>query len=486
MVSLSFLAVALAQASAPPLECVVFGGGPARSSNQIAIESNVRYVRDLVPQGTRQRTLFADGNPASKTVQFESKTSATARLIQFLFGAGPSAGPPLLEYRPTLLKAVDAPLTAEQINTTFSTLKASESKTPLLLYFTGHGSPGLQTSAALNPYDNNVFDLWKGETLSTKQLSRYVQQLPKDRPVTLLMVQCFSGSFGNVLFQEGNPTGAYIPNKLCGFFATTKEREAAGCTPEVREENYRDFTTYFVAALTGKSRLGKKHEQPDYDGDGKTGMSEAFAWTLIHEDSIDVPVCTSDVFLRRFVPVQSDAEIAVVPWAEVLASARPSQKAALLGLCNILGQEAQTDDRLKTAFGRVNRPAITANYAPSMTPQSLQEYQRWRKTLGEEFPALRARRPSDADWQEAIRSAEEKFESNPEQAKAIGELLSALEKASATSLMNDATNARWLRLARLAKSVVLEKRLRATKDKARIQQLDDLLALEASNPFQSK
>ena len=37
----------------------------------------------------------------------------------------------------------------------------------------------------------------------------------------------------------------------------------------------------------------------DYNHDGRVGMDEAFAYSLIHDTSIDVPVCTSDIYLRQ-------------------------------------------------------------------------------------------------------------------------------------------------------------------------------------------
>ena len=41
-------------------------------------------------------------------------------------------------------------------------------------------------------------------------------------------------------------------------------------------------------------------ERPDYDKDGRTSLAEAHAYVLINSDTIDIPVCTSDVLLRQF------------------------------------------------------------------------------------------------------------------------------------------------------------------------------------------
>jgi hypothetical protein len=164
------------------------------------------------------------------------------------------------------------------------------------------------------------------------------------------MVQCFSGAFGNLLFAAGSPAGALVDQRIAGFFAAVPERVSAGCTPALDEATYKDFTGYFFAALTGQDRMGRPVAGADYDDDGRVGMHEAFAWTLIHDDSIDTPVCTSDAFLRRFVQMP-DGEIAAMSYKTLESWGTPGQRAALAGLSERLGLTG--DDRLSGAFKRV-------------------------------------------------------------------------------------------------------------------------------------
>src|SRR5206468_2916853 len=153
-----------------------------------------------------------------------------------------------------------------------------------------------------------------------------------------------------LIFDGGDPQGRTVARDLAGFFATVKERVAAGCTSAVNEDEYHDFTSYFFAALTGRDRVGRRVTGADYNGDGRVGMDEAFCYTLIHDDSIDVPVCTSDVFLRRFVTLK-DAELFQTPYTSVLAWATPSQRAALEGLSSTLNK--QGEDRLTTSYDKM-------------------------------------------------------------------------------------------------------------------------------------
>ena len=161
------------------------------------------------------------------------------------------------------------------------------------------------------------------------------------------MVQCHSSDFANVMFRNGDPIQGISDLRVCGFFASISARPAAGCTPAVNEAYYKDFSSYFLAALTGRDRVGRPVEGADFDHNGKVGMNEAFCWSLVNDDSIDTPVCTSDVFLKT-TSQMSDDEVFRASYTEVLKWASPAQRAALIGLSEKLGLEG--DDRLSGAF----------------------------------------------------------------------------------------------------------------------------------------
>src|ERR1700712_1213190 len=58
--------------SGPALSVLIAGSGPDLSHNQVAIESNVRYVSRLLPAAAVTRVLFADGDPKTKSVLYEA------------------------------------------------------------------------------------------------------------------------------------------------------------------------------------------------------------------------------------------------------------------------------------------------------------------------------------------------------------------------------------------------------------------------------
>ncbi len=351
-ISLSALAFALLAAygpgrAAPPVKpaapaaaprVLILSGGPDLKHNQVAIESNVRYLARLLPPEATARVLFTDGSRTTRNVLYEDVRGRE-------------------KYRIPQLPRLDGPNTLPQIKAEFQTLAAGPADRPVLLYVTGHGSPSRET------LDNNAFDLWDNGDLSVRELAAQMKTLPVSTPVTAVMVQCFSGSFGNLLFENGSPKAPMTGRDFCGFFASISARPAAGCTPAVNEADYHDFTGYFFSALSGVSRVGQRVTGADYNHDRRVGMDEAFAYSLIHDDSIDTPVCTSDVFLRRFVPEADDAW-AKTGWTDIRAWAAPAQKAALDGLSSDLALKG--DGRLAESYAAFRKIRLDAEDLPTV------------------------------------------------------------------------------------------------------------------------
>ncbi|MDR3692527.1 MAG: hypothetical protein P4L46_24305 [Fimbriimonas sp.] len=309
-----------------PFRTLIVGGGPDEEHNQVAIESNVRYFSRVMPAGSPTRVLFTDGNPDSKNIQCQDEGEK-------------------IFYKKPDISRIDGPSELSSIRSEIATIATdahSNPASPVLLYFTGHGSPDPSSE-----FNNNSYDLWNHKHLSVSQLSESLKEFPKSTPITLIMVECFSGAFGNTLFEGGDPGGALADLNLCGFFASVAQRPAAGCTPELKEANYRDFTSYFIAALTGVDRLGNKVTGADYNRDGRVGMNEAFAYSLIHDDSIDTPVCTSDVFLRHFVKTP-DRDVMTTPFSDIQRWATRSQRVALDWLADSINMRGE--DRVQRAY----------------------------------------------------------------------------------------------------------------------------------------
>jgi len=312
-----------------PVNCLIVGGGPDKQNNQVGIESNVRYVRSILPPGSTSHVLYTNGNPASSIVQCED---ADLRLY----------------FRPTTLTHIDGPASTHAFLTYLGYMDKGDK--PLLLYFTGHGSPD-----RLFTFTNNAYDLWGEETITVAKMTKYVHAIDERVPLTMVMVQCFSGGFAPVFFQGSTPGHPHVRPNSCGFFACIAQREAAGCTSEVNEANYHDFTTYFFGALSGRDRVGRAVTDADYDGDGVVEMDEAYAYALIHDTSIDTPTTTSDAYVRKFLPDVDDDALFLTPYSTVISYATPAQRAAFEALSKQLGLDGEA--RLKKAYDVFSRRA---------------------------------------------------------------------------------------------------------------------------------
>jgi hypothetical protein len=477
MTTTLLLVLMLAGIPGPSVRVVTLGGGPAPELNQVAIESNVRYVSSLLPTGTEHTVLFADGSRARPTVLFEARPTeltAGARVVRGLFGDGPGRGKgsPWLRYRTTSLTNVAGPLLKSTVSETFSRLSTESSKQPLLLYFTGHGSPNYDN------LDNNWMDLWSDGELRVSDLKDELKKLPARRPVTLVMVQCHSGAFANLVL---DPDLADRP--LCGFFACPKERVAAGCTPSVLEEDYKDFTSYFFSALSGRDRLGRPVTKPDYNNDGKIGGDEALAFAQIASESIDVPLCTSDALLRKGLPgAETDMTFTDQPFSTVRAQGSPLQRRVLDALREKLGSIAAGEDCLLVARRDLEKRGpvgVSGTFAfDKSASDTLREGQ---NSLSSRFPGLKSRRSTE--WGSACREAVAQLDTDPSATKPLLSALETRDRAEQKATLDEINGARLLRLLRTAKTIYLEQKLKKSGDKALIARFARLRKQESQSPL---
>ena len=170
---------ALAHKPKAPYRALLVGGGPDMEHNQVAIESNVRYLTRLLPVATPWRVLFTDGNPDSKNVLCQD-------------------GDKKPYYRKPEIPRIDGPSDQAHLKAELSRVASDLSSNPsgsALLYFTGHGSPNGRSQ-----YNNNRYDLWDNKGFSVKTFADSLKEFPKTTPIALVMVECYSGTPGSGLY----------------------------------------------------------------------------------------------------------------------------------------------------------------------------------------------------------------------------------------------------------------------------------------------
>jgi len=462
------------------------GGGPDPEYNQAAIEGNVRYVSRILPRSTSRTTLFADGNPRRATVLAYETAFVAAQgdhpqgdyLLQMVLAE--DAG--TQRYRmPRLETLLDGPATRPGIEKAFAQLSRAPGKSPLLLYFTGHGSENTDNQA------NNFYNLWGADNLSVRDLSQQIARLPATAPITVIMVQCYSGAFGNLLFKNGDPRAGLVERDIVGFFASTPRRMAAGCTADVNEAEYHDFTSYFFAALVGRDRVGRRVTGADYNRDGRVGMDEAFYYTLTHDKSIDVPVSTSDVFLRHFVTLP-ETQTAQISYLTLRGWATSAQRAALDALSQRAGLTG--NNRLQEARDQLARTSSIGSGLESWRGlyrygQSYERYETTRKAarakLIERWPALTA--PGSAGYAQARQAAVAQL-TRDEKDGLLKDLLDARRQVQSSYDTAQATELRQaytLRFLRLGHSIALAQELRRKGPSNVVARFNRLLAGESKS-----
>jgi hypothetical protein len=277
---------------------LTIGGGHSKESNQASLEKNVLFYQQLLKErnvpAAQQSVYFGSGLADGKDVQaIDADALPKAnRLMAEFFGTDRDLG---LHYRSSAIPNVRGATTRENIDNWFAGVGPSlKSGDRLIIYVTAHGD---RSEDRQNPYETSIM-LWNDESLRVSELVKLLDTLPEGVSVVAVMVQCYTGGFARFIYDKADPENGLAKQSRCGFFATVHDREAAGCTPDVDETSYVEYSTYFWEALAGHSRTGKPVAPPDYDGDGKVSFAEAHAYTVLNADTIDLPLSASSEFLR--------------------------------------------------------------------------------------------------------------------------------------------------------------------------------------------
>ncbi|MGK7942138.1 MAG: Caspase domain-containing protein [Crocosphaera sp.] len=285
---------------------LVIGGGASPQSNEIALEKNILYF---------QRTLNnMDFKSPSTSIFFANGNNGEAS-IRYLDPQGKE------KFKVPNIPALNGSANLTNIGRWINNTKQNEiSDKPIFLYFTGHGILNKKNS------NNNALMLWNNTPVTVANLSNMLNDLPQDSHIVTMMAQCFSGSFANYIYQDGNSEKPLVKQTRCGFFATIKTLPSVGCTPEVNEADYRDYSSSFFAGLSGVNRIGERVASADYNKDGRVSYSEAHAFAKVDEKTSDLPVSTSEVWLQQKVTEEDLEVVFKTPIIDLEKKAHPQQK----------------------------------------------------------------------------------------------------------------------------------------------------------------
>ncbi|MEE8311996.1 MAG: redoxin family protein, partial [Candidatus Binatia bacterium] len=206
--------------------------------------------------------------------------------------------------------------------------------------------------------------------------------------VVLVMSQCFSGSFAN-LIDEQIGTDAGIPSRpeTCGYFSSTPERMAYGCYAVNRGRENVGHSFRFIHALAGTGSLLDAHLD-----------------TLVTDVTPDVPNRTSDFYLDQLLrqaAKQQGVELAVL--VDSLLEEAWRDKAAWEPDIRLL-------DRIGKAFGYFSPRSLAEleeqrTRLPEISGQMAGVSRAWRQTLSDANNANFLRfLEAEVDWKTNLQS----------------------------------------------------------------------------------
>jgi hypothetical protein len=337
---------------------LTIGGGYSPTGNQASLERNVlfyqRLLRDKKLDVLQHDIYFADGSNPRRDLQVVDRAAIPKanQLMAEFFGSQRDLG---LSYRDHQVPDVNGDTSPENIRKWFDNVGATLSAGDrLILYVTSHGG----SSASRDQPHNTAISLWNNKKLPVAELADLLDRIPESVSVVTIMVQCHSGGFARLIYDQGDSDQGFCKQTRCGFFATVHDRPAAGCTPDIDEASYVEYSTFFWEALAGFTRTGDAISPPDYDGDGTVSFDEAHAYTVLNSDTIDLPIKTSGELLS----VESgfrdqdhpDLLPRDLPYDELLELATPSERAILTGLSQQLNLSG--NNRLVDADSQARPP----------------------------------------------------------------------------------------------------------------------------------
>jgi hypothetical protein len=238
--SIGLLVWGLFSCSSPVAARDVFltiGGGYSPTGNQISLEKNVQlfstFLGEAYPDRPEHYIFFSDGKGDTRDLQYVP--AEFPRVNELLAQINNQSSNLKYQYRNHEIENVRGGSNAEQLHDWFQKEGSGLSvEDRLVIYVTAHGGKSTDKDAQ----ENSRLHLWNGQSIDVREFRKWLELLDPEVPVIVVMVQCYSGGFSNMIFEAAD-AGQGRPNRpWCGFYATVPDRVAAGCTPDTREENY--------------------------------------------------------------------------------------------------------------------------------------------------------------------------------------------------------------------------------------------------------
>ena len=224
---------------------LTIAGGYSREGNQASLEANVRFLQEVLldeydtpPMHT---IFFADGFDKRADLQVATGTAGMTadRLIAGLHSRSRSSAGSSVTYRNHRVSGIAGSTDPDNIRLGLKEIaQRLTSGDRLFVYVTAHGS----AAKSRNKF-NTTIDCWDRTSISCRDLSRWLNDVPSNVPVVLVMAQCFCGGFAHVIFDGADRSDGLSDHVRTGFFAQQHNLAAAGCRPDI--DNDQEYSSFF-------------------------------------------------------------------------------------------------------------------------------------------------------------------------------------------------------------------------------------------------
>lgn len=295
IVGLSLVITFSSGALADTTHGVLIGGGFKLESSQGQIEQNVLWLEKvLTPKLNGLDIFYGNGDKENQVdvVYWDpvARLSETRNPIADVFDS-PAAE--WLRYKKHEVKTTLGDISAQNITDSLTQLLPSLTDPNLLIVYNGHGGYG-----GLNNTDQNTLLLWHNTSMTVREFKRLLDHVPANTNSRFVLTQCYSGGFYDAVLNNNK-----VVPKRCGFMADGENLESEGCDLGINKDDFRDYTTYFFAALDGKTRHDNALAfNPDRNDDGRVSYFEAHLYALEAAHSSDLSRATTEIFLERWQP----------------------------------------------------------------------------------------------------------------------------------------------------------------------------------------
>lgn len=286
-------------------QAILIGGGYNINGSQGQIELNVNWVQQVLKKANLPViTFFTDGDDPAPDVHYlqqEGTDEPAEALDELAKQLEPLAR--LFEnqtinrqrYRNHIIPDVAGSTQADLLEDALTDILNSAPDDPTLIVYNGHGRQSSSTT------DKVTMELWNDTQMTAAQLHSILET--SNAPSRFIFTQCYSGGFHRLAYKNPESGLALSNANRCGFTAESAYRLSEGCSASIDSNDYRDYTTFFFAALNGYDRNGEiLPVNTDINGDGEVSLREAHLYTLENAHSTDLSRSTSEDYLSSWQP----------------------------------------------------------------------------------------------------------------------------------------------------------------------------------------